>query len=330
MKERIREKCDLLMMNTDKLAREFKWSETLMNIAAALVFTNADREVDIEKLRECRDIVKKNAGVFSSLRSSAESIITGKMALTDDPMRYFRDVKSVYDRLSKSVFSDGQYLVQAAISIVDAGKFDEADEIIIKFKELYKKMSKEHPMLTSSEDIIFAVLLIMTGKSVDTIITEMEDCYTYLKKELKIRVGANEIQGLSEVLALSDGNMREKSDRALRIYDAFSERGVKYGKEYNEFASLGALIDIDVETRVLVDEIIEAADYLKGNKKFGSWSMDKKQRLMFAAMLVGDSYSADASVITGTTIGSTVAMVIAEEVAIIMCLMIVMISASNN
>jgi hypothetical protein len=191
-------------------------------------------------------------------------------------------------------------------------------------------MNKEHPILTSSEDIIFAVLLVMTGKSVDTIITEMEDCYDYLKKELKIRVGANEIQGLGEIRALTDGNMREKSDRALRIYNAFGERGVKYGKSYNEFASLGALIDVDVETRVLVDEIIETADYLKESKKFGGWVMDKKQRLMFAAMLVGDAYNAESAIITGSAIGSTVSMVIAEEVAMIMCMTVIIASSTSS
>ena len=330
MKENTKSKCDLLMANTDKLSKEFKWSETLMNIAAALVFSGADREIDIEKLKECKKIVKKNAGMFSSLRSMAEPVIVSKMALQDDPEEYFAKVKSVFDRISRSVFADGGYFVQAAISIVDAGKYDEADEVIARFKELYKKMNKEHPILTSSEDIIFAVLLVMTGKSVDTIITEMEDCYEYLKKELKIRVGANEIQGLSEILALTDGNMREKSDRALKIYNAFGERGVKYGKSYNEFASLGALIDIDVETRVLVDEIIETADYLKESKKFGGWVMDKKQRLMFAAMLVGDAYNAESAIITGSAIGSTVSMVIAEEVAMVMCMTVIIASSTSS
>ena len=45
MKENTKNKCDLLMANTDKLSKEFKWGETLMNIAAALVFSGADREI---------------------------------------------------------------------------------------------------------------------------------------------------------------------------------------------------------------------------------------------------------------------------------------------
>ena len=94
-----------------------------------------------------------------------------------------------------------------------------------------------------------------------------------------------------------------------------------YGAEYNEFASLGSLIDIPVDPDILVDEIIETAEYLKSGKGFGGWSLDKKQRLLFAAMLVGDIYEADQIVTRNSAMNSTIAMVIAEEVAMMVCIM---------
>ena len=176
-------------------------------------------------------------------------------------------------------------------------------------------------MITGSEDIVFSILLVMTDKSVDMILGELNECYDYLKKELKIKVDSNEIQGLGEILALSDGNMKEKCDKVVSLYNTFAEHGVKYGKSYNEFSSLGSLIDLDVETGVLVDEIAETAEYLKNGKGFGGMSMDKKQRLMFASMLVGDAYNADQFLTGNTTMTSAVAMVVAEEIALMICLM---------
>ena len=58
--------------------------------------------------------------------------------------------------------------------------------------------------------------------------------------------------------------------------------------------------------------------------------MDKKQRLMFAAMLVGDAYNAESAIITGSAIGSTVSMVIAEEVAMVMCMTVIIASSTSS
>ena len=81
-----------------------------------------------------------------------------------------------------------------------------------RYRDIYKKMDKKHPILTSSDDSIFAVMLALTEKPVDQIIDEMEECFNYLKKEIKLNVGANEFQGLGEILALTDGDMKEKCD----------------------------------------------------------------------------------------------------------------------
>ncbi len=43
---------------------KFGQYETMI-VAAALVFTNADRKADIEKIKECREILKKKTGALS-------------------------------------------------------------------------------------------------------------------------------------------------------------------------------------------------------------------------------------------------------------------------
>ena len=43
MKESIKNKVDLLISNKEKIEKEFKWGYSLMNIAAALVFTGENR-----------------------------------------------------------------------------------------------------------------------------------------------------------------------------------------------------------------------------------------------------------------------------------------------
>ena len=312
------------------IEKEFKWGYNLMNISAALVFTGASREVDIEKLKKCKEILKKNTGVFSSFQSYSEAVIISKMALKDDPEQFLKDIKMVYEKLNKKAFFDNPYLIQGAISICEADRLYDADMLADRYKELFKKMEKKHPFLTSSDDSAFAVLLTLTDKPVDQIIDEMEECFNYLKKQIKLNVGLNEYQGLGEILALTDGDIKEKCDKVVQLYQTFIERKIKWGKEYNEFASLGTLIDLGVDNNVIVDETVEVAEYLKNIKGFGSWSLDNKQRLLFAAMMVGDSYNEAGAIRSSSTISSTVAMVIAEEVALMMCMIICTSAATSS
>ncbi|MCR5251771.1 MAG: DUF4003 domain-containing protein [Lachnospiraceae bacterium] len=330
MKDAIKTKVDLLVANREKIEKEFKWGYSLMNIAAALVFSAAGKEADIERVKACKEILKKNTGAFSVFRDTSEAIVVSKMALADDPERYLKEVKAVYDRLNKGELFDSSFMLQGAISIYEAGRADDTELVKKKAEELYKKMAKKHPILTSSEDIIFVIMLAMTDKSADSICEEIEECYSYLKDEIRIKVEKNELQGLGEILALTDGNIREKSDRVVRLYNTIKEHGVKWGNAYNEFAALGTLIDADSDNDALVDEIVEVSDYLKSIKGFGNWSIDSKQRLLFSAMLVGDSYSMNGALMNSSALNSTVAMVIAEEVAIMMCIMICVTSSSSS
>ncbi len=51
---------------------------------------------------------------------------------------------------------------------------------------------------------------------------------------------------------------------------------------------------------------------------------------MFAAMLVGDTYHVDPTLTGSSALTSTVAMVIAEEVALMVCIMAATTAASSN
>ena len=111
--------------------------------------------------------------------------------------------------------------------------------------------------------------------------------------------------------------MKEKCDKTIKFYQTFKEHGKRYGVENSELAVMGTLIDIDEDPDAIVDEIIETAEYLGTHKGFGAFSLDKKQRLMFATILVSEAYSND-SLNGNAAINSSIAAVIAEEMAVMM------------
>jgi len=322
-------KLELLAANKKSIDKAFKFEMGISQVVASLLLASNGKEADIEKMKEARAILKKKAGVFSAFRDATELVILARMALENDPEKYIDDVKEVFDIFMKGKVFEDTYMVLASMIVVDRGRKADAEEIKDKTNEILKRMSKKHPILTSSEDLALAALLATTDRDIDSIIDDMEECFTYTKKELKLKADSDSIQALSQILALNGGDMRAKCDKVAEIFAAFKEHGSKFGN-YLEFPALGTLLNVNVSTDVLVSEIIEAADFLKQSKGFGGLSMDKKSRLMFAALIAADVFAADntdAIISNAVATTSAVAMIVAEEIAI---MVIVMCASTAN
>ena len=170
MNELIREKCDLLASNCSSIHKKFFLEAKLMSVASGMIFTSADREADIDKMKECRKLLEKKTGILSNYRQTTELMILSKMALSDDPEKYLDDVITAYKGISKGKFLENSYMMLAAILICDFERLNDLDDIAAKTEEIMKRMNKEHPMLTDKGDTSFAVLLALSYKNVDTII----------------------------------------------------------------------------------------------------------------------------------------------------------------
>ena len=327
MKELLRTGCELLADNRDLIHKNFMWDMELMSVVGSVVYTGAGKTADIEKMMNCKKILKKNEGIFSVFRSNMEIPILCKMALSEDPEAYLANLRMVYDKLTKGKIFGSEYMALTALSICDVNMADKIDDIVAVTKELMKRMSSAHPILTSEEDAPLVALLALSGKSIDEIMEETEYCFNTMKKKFSFH--GNAVQSLSHVLTMCAGGAQEKCARVSAIYDALVVQGVSYGKDY-ELASLGALVNVDMTPEELAKEIAEASDYLKNRKGFGNWSMGKQGRAMFAALLAAQAFAPSSSAMDASVIGASLAMVIAEEIALMVIVASTTASASSS
>ena len=314
MTERLRNKCELFLRNHNAVSKKFMFEKDMMSIAAGLIFTGADKEADIEKLTECRKILNKHTGFFSEYRDAVKLALLSEMALSEDPELYIEDVKAVYKKLHKGKFRDNSYMVLAAMLTRDLGKQENADEIVEKHNEIMKQMNKQHPILTDSEDISYVILLALSDRSVDSIISDMNDCFDYLRKTRKIKADPDSAQGLSEILALTEVDFKEKCDKVISIYDILKNNKADITGGY-AFSALGTLIGIDEAPEEIAREIMEADAFLDGCKGFDEKSVNKNQRLMFAVMLAAESCGSSSSVISNTFINNALGIIKAKQIA---------------
>ena len=314
MTDDLKEKCELFEQNRSAIKGKFMFEKDIMSIAAGLLFTGAGRSVDIEKLTQCKEILSKNTSFFSDFRGTVELALLGEMALAADPEQYISDVKAVCQRLHAGKLKKDLYLILSAMMICDLGKQENVEEIIEKHHEIIKQMEKQHPFITTAEDSSYVILLALTDREASSILDDMTTGEDYLKNDLKCKVGSDAKQGLIELLALTDGDIKGKCDKAIGLYEALKAKKTHVGEGY-AFIALGTLTGIEETEEILADQIIETDQYLKGLKAFQGKSVEDTHRLMTAEILVAESYGMGASLIGNTFINSALGIIKANQIA---------------
>lgn len=314
MKDVLKNKLDTFAENRSIISKGFLLQNDELSTAAALVFTNAGRRPDVERIKECRKMVREKTSFLSGFQGMVELILISKMSLQANPENYIDDVLEVYNRLKSSKIVDYYEDIMASMTLVESGRFAERESVIAKYKDIIKRMKKEHPIITDHSDYSFVMLLALNEKNVDTIIAEMEECFSYMRHNFT--AGKDAVQGISEVFTLYDTDVKTKCDKAIEIYNLLKERGAKYGRNH-EFASLAILTNVDADTNVLIEEIVEASEYLKQKKGFGNWAIGSSERLMFAAVATAGTYDTEINNL-GNAAANTIAVIVAEEIEMMM------------
>jgi len=318
MDQQIEKKCLSLAENYRILSASNKMEFQEMVLACAGIYLAAGREPDMDRIQECRRLLKSKAGLFSNFRGSDELLVRCKMALSEDPALYFENLEQEYQRI-KTFFS-GEQTVLAAMILAEQGGSEAAAE---KTKQIYKDMKEAHPWLTSENDLPFAALMAVSGRDAASVYAEAEEIYTLLKGKLK--ADRDTLQMLSHILAIREGRPAEKCEKLCALSDGLKAAGHSLGRG-SRLAILGILADSGLPTEGLVERICETDDFLKQFKPFrGLFGVGKDCRRMFAVQMVHSALSEEDS------LGASAMVAASVELAIItMILMMIIISSTAS
>lgn len=303
--------CGRFIENRDRIKSGFGWEYSYIYPVCAEIFADKRQEVSVERMKECWDMLKKKTGIFSNFRGMIKLIVISMMAVDSDPERKLSNALTVYAEL-KERFWISPYLPVVSMIIADMVEPSGYAALADKTKHIYKLMKSEHPFLTSDEDSVFAALLALSDLTDERIVGETEACYDIMKEKFFSR---NNVQSLSNVLALGERSAEEKCRKTMEIYDGLKERGRKYGTGY-ELATLGALALLPESAETIIEDILEVDKFLSGQKGYGILGPGKKHRLMHAGMLVGSDYiGGDDKAMSSAAISGAISLIVAQQIA---------------
>lgn len=325
MNERTLARCKNLIKNKETMKSAFAWEDGLTHLACAGIFINKEQTANEEMLLQCKDILKRNTGIFSNFKSTAKPMIVAMLAANENPQLLMERGLKVHDLL-KEEFMSSVYLPTAAMIIAQYADEARYAELAQRTRRIYKQMRADHPFLTSGEDSTFCALMALLDKPDEVLLGDAEECYKTLKSNF---FSSNAVQSLSHVLAMCDGEPKIKCQRTMELFQKLKDAGHKYGTSY-ELPTLGVLAMADGNQDEIAAEMAEIDQWLSEQKGFGFFSsISAKQRLMYAGMIAQRDYIND-KMMQGAAVNGVISLIVAQQAAMCAAITASAAATANN
>nr|AIF26520.1 hypothetical protein [uncultured bacterium fosmid pJB39A3] len=328
MNENIKQTCDLIVENRDALAKKMFWEmdANAYSIMAGLLTTAGGIEADAARYQECKEILKKNAAIFSELRGFSGAMVVIKMMAQADPEAYIKGVSEVYGKLRNiHKLTASPYMVMAAMNIYSHQGTDLSDADIERLEELYKVLKKQHPMLVDDGDRGYLSMIVTSGMDLDTVPGRINDAYEVCKK---LSIDKNSVHSMAQILAFSDKSPEEKFEFVDGVLKGLAKNHTPISKTEG-LAVLGALALLNIPREQLINDITDASNYLKSKSGFRWYNEGKRLRTVYAALAVFLTYAKDKESLAGA-ISANIAMNIAEELMMLIIMIAIVTSISSS
>ena len=321
---------NLFIRNREIMKKNFKFEHQGIHYMGAVIYTEKNQSIDFDRIQKAKNIIKDNTSMFSTFRGIGYTLGAIRLSLSSYPESKFKETLRIYELL-KNEFSTSDYLVSVAYFLADAEETEllNLEDLIKRSKEVYVKMRKNHPFLTSSEDISLAVLIAMNQENIDESIEDMERYYNKLRERFSI---GNPLQSLSHVLSLNKVNIEERYSKVINIYDDLRSKNLKYGKNH-ELPLLGILALSDKSVESITEDIEEVYNKFKEVGVVKTFGLGRTEGLMYASLLVAiDYYKKDSGSAFKEIAINNIITIIIEEIMVMttMTAAIVATSSSNS
>ena len=333
MDQKLQGKCDLLADNYLIAAKSAKMDFRQAAALAALIYTQNDQVASEAAIRGSRALLKSKVSGFNNLRGNVNLALLTKMSLSDDPEAYLDRVMEVYSIIARGRIIRTEYEALAASAIADFAQPNQYEDIVARTRDMLDKMSKQHPLLTTSGDTTLASLLVMSGVDADATLSEAEECFTKLKKNGGFTMAKNALQAVSLVLALNEGPAEMKCTRFIQMREALKKAKSKIYAD--QLPIIAALSCVDFPVEQLVSEIHDVDLYLKGKKGFGGLlGLGAQMRRLMASALVlqihTDAGDAGSASVSNSALTSVLVQQVVEAIIFMMIMIAVTTTAASS
>lgn len=231
-----------------------KWFTDDFRRLMAINYAIHDTPFNPERFEQAQAIVKQKTGLFSKFRGSNNLVW---LSFLDAK---YEDIEPAIDEaLRLDTLLDRKHFRFSALRPFIASQLINVEEPELRLDEasvLYQTFKRNHPWLTSEEDLLSALVLVQAFDDHDELNTRIETYYEALKAELP---RSNELQLVSHLLAFSDLPSDEVVTRFLDWRSWLQAQAIAVKNEHLPPLALLAIVSApNTDDQRNLIEIIEA------------------------------------------------------------------------
>ena len=315
MKEKINVSISVFEKNFKMAKHAYVLNSSMEACGCASAFIGDTEPMNEDRFLRSKLVVKKSTGILSTLgRGNARQIVAATIAAEEDPQNAMNTIAEIHRKLDKKFFNS-DYLVLSTIMIFKNCKASEYDEVIARARKIYTLERKEHPMITSREDLVNITLMALSGIEPESVVAKAEQNFEALKTYYHLK---NKIQYLSCMLSIFNGFPAELAKAAKETQETLKSYGIRFDSYGMPIVgAISALVkkqDIDMVCATIRD----VGERLKKIRGMGSMGAGKRIRNMIATAIVLDAYTADAgNSVRNSVSAAIISAIIAAEIACI-------------
>ncbi|ALS79799.1 DUF4003 family protein [Planococcus kocurii] len=286
-------------------------------LAVTNIYLSQDQAFDAEKHEAAVEVIKKNEGWTSPLRSHLLHVAAAFMVMKEEAVESSLKLANQNQKaLNDAGFWKTSYTYLAALLMK---KPEEAEQA----RALYKEMKKHHKFLTSNEDIPYAALLGSREGSLEERAATMNRYYRDLREQ-GFTMG-NNLQWLSQIMTFDSSVYDAKIvGKVLAIHQFFKEE--KINISLAQYPILGFLAVTEIDGKAL-EGVVENTRELEKNKIF-RWYKDMAFSTAVQQAMADNIEVRDVATMTFAT--SLETLMQAQQAAMMVSINAAIISSSNT
>lgn len=278
------EKADLFTANRLKMQQGFSWEYPAMNGLVAMLYTVYGKELDIDLIRSCRRVMRPKLAEQGLLEDPGIIAASAMISLADDPVEAYRNTNILYGMFLEKGFKPSLYILLASINIAKHHVDGEFAHMVEKAAAAYRYLESIYSIdaygLNQTYKETLAVTFSEDGAEAYT--KKASYCFGLLRDQLP---NENAAMILTDTILATQRDIDETCRIALRLLVLFKQKGYEWREDF-QYAITGVLAALCERKTIMVEEVLEAVDYLQHCKTVAEMGLVKDHYLTYACLLI--------------------------------------------
>lgn len=280
MDDKIKKICDNTIKNYRFATQKLRYDGDYINHFCALIKGYKNKNIDYEKIKQIRSLIKEKTLNMSPFRGDILYILSFLLVDSNETEESFIDeLLQTFDMLVKERFIECGYLVLAAYSITKYVEKNKRQIVAKRMKSIFYIMQEKYGSCTKQDDYLLSALLSIEDIQCDNIAQYMQKVSDYMKKYDLLN--NNSIQSITNSIVLRDNdNSMEK------IVDFLLKSDKSELKIGPQFIGLVGIFIKNQDNNKILQNMKEVLSYLSDEEPEYYYYMDKDFRNMIALVII--------------------------------------------